>query len=695
MGLQLYLIQNIYISKEINYNKPVMLNPKTTLQNITGVGPKLTEKLDHLGLFSSEDLLYNFPRKWQDFRQLTPVKWAHLDEEGTFKGKLSDIKLERTKLKQMALVKATLTDESGSIKVVWFNQGYLARMLRPNLPITLYGKVEFRMRAKVLSSPIIVKEEKIVPVYSESAGIFSRVFERLILQILPVTSEISDWLPKEIKEKEDLIDLSEALHQIHQPSSFEALEAAKERLAFDELFLIALSMAKTKQEMRADPAVSISIDTDLLKQFTSKLPFTLTDAQKRSAWEIIQDLSKPHPMNRLLEGDVGSGKTVVAAMAALAMVKSGFQTAWLAPTEILAHQHYKNITALLEPFNVKTALVTGAIKHDHTKSEIAIGTHALLQDNIHFPTLGLVIVDEQHRFGVAQRAALRTKHPKMPHLLSMTATPIPRTLALALYGDLDISIINEMPSNRQQVITKIIPPEARDDAYQFIRTEISSGRQCFVVCPLIDAGLTKSSKVQLDMFEQEKRTAVAEYEKLSQKIFPDLRIGLLHGKLKSREKESIMTTFSKGELDIIVSTAVIEVGIDIPNATVMMIEGAERFGLAQLHQFRGRVGRGIHQSHCFLFADSWSENTKIRLDAMEKTTDGFKLAEYDLKLRGPGELAGIKQSGLPDLKMASLTDIIMIRRARSSAQYIIDIGIAKFPCLSEKLAQFHKTRHLE
>lgn len=674
-----------------------MLNLNTPLEKLTGIGPKLSEKLSSLNLHTCEELFYYFPRKFMDFRALTPITWAHLGEEGTFKGRLSEIKFERTKLKHMALVTAHLTDDTGSIKVIWFNQGYLAHVLRPNLPVTVYGKVEFRLREKVLSSPIIVKDEKIVPVYSESAGIFSRVFERIISQILPSADQITDWLPDNIKEKEDLIDLSEALRQIHAPSSFEAIAAAKERLAFDELFLIALSLIVTKQQYQKDAAFSINIDTEILKKFTSKLPFTLTPAQKKSAWEIIQDLAKSHPMNRLLEGDVGSGKTVVAALAALAVVKSGYQVAWLAPTEILANQHYQNITNLVAPFDIKVALVTGSIKHDHKTAEIAIGTHALIQENIHFPKLGLVIVDEQHRFGVAQRATLRAKHLKMPHLLSMTATPIPRTLALALYGDLDISLIDEMPAERQKIITKIVPPESRTKAYDFIRAQIASGRQCFVVCPLIDAGQSNASreKEQLDLFEAEKRTAVKEYDKLSKEIFPDLKIGLLHGRLKSKQKEAVMSAFVKGEINILVSTAVIEVGIDIPNATVMMIEGAERFGLAQLHQFRGRVGRGAHQSYCFLFTDSWSENTKIRLDAMTETSNGFALAERDLALRGPGELAGIRQSGLPDLKMASLTDIIMIRRARASAEMIIHAGLQNYPVLQARLQQFYQSRHLE
>lgn len=679
-----------------------MLSLESPIEQLSGVGEKLTQKFKGAGLNTVRDLFFYYPRKWDDFRNVTPIKWLRVGEEVTVKGKIIEVKKEYSPKKRMAIVSALVEDESGSIKAVWFNQPFMARMLRANLPITLHAKVDFswQSKEKVLSSPVWVKEEKIVPVYSEVGGLPSRLFERLVLNNLSLVKEITDWLPEEIKEEEDLIDLPEALRQIHKPSSFEALKAAKERLAFDELFLIALSMAQIKKENQQDNGIQMEINKDALKEFASLLPFKLTDAQRKTAWEIIQDLDKPYPMNRLLEGDVGSGKTVVAALAALNVVKGGYQVAWLAPTEILARQHYKNVAKLMEPFKIPVALVTGSVKEDHTKAEIAIGTHALVQENIHFPRLGMVIVDEQHRFGVAQRAALRNRNEKMPHLLSMTATPIPRTLALALYGDLDISVIDQMPEGRQKVETKVVQPEKRENAYQFIKKQVEEGRQVFIVCPLIedkqDEKLkTKNKKLQLEFWEIEKKSVTKEYEKLSKEIFPELSIGLLHGRMRPKEKDAVMRDFAEGKLNILVSTAVVEVGIDIPNATVMMIEGAERFGLAQLHQFRGRVGRGSHQSYCLLFAESWSENTKARLKAMVECSNGFELAEKDLQLRGPGELTGLRQSGLPDLKMASLTDIILVRRARKSADKIVEKGIDAHPLLQARLMEFQQTRHLE
>ncbi len=675
-----------------------MFNLNTPVGKLYGVGPKLEKKLNLAGLITFHDLLFYYPRAWEDFRNIQPIAWLRIGEEVTIKGKIQTISQEKTPRKRMAIVTVQIADDSGAIKAVWFNQPYLARMFRPNLRVTLHGKIDFnwRTREKILSSPVWVKEERIVPVYSEVSGIPSRFFERLINSGANIINDLVDWLPDEIKEDEDLIDLTEALKQIHQPASFEALGVAKKRLAFDELFLIALSMVKAKTDRQKESGLAMKIDEQLLKKFVTSLPYPLTNAQKKSAWEIIQNLAKTEPMNRLLEGDVGSGKTVVAAMAALVVIQEGWQVAWMAPTEILAKQHYQTVQKLMKPFKIKTALMTGSVKENHNLAQLIIGTHALIQEKISYPKLGLVIVDEQHRFGVAQRALLKNQNDTkiMPHFLSMTATPIPRTLALALYGDLDISIIDEMPPGRQKITTRAIGPEARDEAYQFIRKQIKAGRQAFVICPLIE-GNNQKKNGQLDFFEAERKSAVIEYQKLSKLVFPDLKIGLLHGKLRPKEKERVMTEFREKKLDILVSTAVVEVGIDIPNATVMMIEGAERFGLAQLHQFRGRVGRGKHQSYCLLFAENWSVNTKARLEAMVECDSGFELAERDLKLRGPGELIGLRQSGLPDLKMASLTDIIMVKKARRAAEKMVKLRVDKFPLLWQRLAEFQKISHLE
>ncbi|MDO8512950.1 MAG: ATP-dependent DNA helicase RecG [bacterium] len=676
-----------------------MLDLDISISALPGVGPKIKEKLERVGLRQISDLLFYFPRKWEDYRNFTPIAWCRRDEEVTIKGIIIKVEKERTRLRNMMIVKARVQDETGEINAVWFNQGFMERMVRANQKVTLHGKVDFdwKNKERVLASPILVKEEKIVPVYSEGAGISSKIYEKIIKSALAVADNLEEWLPDEVKEEHDLINLAEAIKQIHHPSSFEALNAAKLRLAFDELFLIALSMAEARAELKKEKGLPVKIDEELLKKFTSKLPYILTDAQRKATWEIIKDVERGRPMNRLVEGDVGSGKTVVGTMAALAVINNGYQVAWMAPTEILARQHYKNVADMLNFFGIKIALVTGNLKEDYTDADMIIGTHALIQDNMVYKNLGLVIVDEQHRFGVAQRSKLRNKQheDRMPHLLSMTATPIPRTLALALYGDLEISIINQMPEGRQKVKTQVVSPTDRQKAYDFIKAEILKGRQAFVICPLIESSNSKIPDGQIDLFEVERKSAVKEFEKLSKNVFPDLSIGLLHGRMKAKEKELIMNDFSKGKINILVATAVVEVGIDIPNATVMMIEGAERFGLAQLHQFRGRVGRGKSQAYCLLFSESWSDTTKLRLQALVESNDGFELAERDLQLRGPGELAGIRQSGLPDLKMASLTDTILIKKARVSAERLIARGLNRYPLLNKKLDEFEHSRHLE
>lgn len=700
-----------------------MLDLNLSIRGLSGVGPKISEKLEKIGLSTIKDLLFYYPRKWEDYRNFTPIIWCNRDQEVTIKGRITAITKDRTRVKHMMVVKATVEDETGEIKAVWFNQGFIERMIKVNMPVTLHGKIDYDWKNKErnLSGPIIIREERIEPVYVESNGISSKIYEKIISQALHFVDNLEDWLPEEVKDEYDLVDLAEAARQIHHPSSLEALEAAKYRLAFDELFLINLSMAQTRTEAGTEIGVAMSVDEAVLKGFVSSLSFDLTNAQRKTAWEIVKDLGKSHPMNRLLEGDVGSGKTVVGAIACLVIVKSGYQAVWMAPTEILAKQHFNNLSKLLSPFEIKVALVTGSVKDDHHKADVIVGTQALIQDKMEYPRLGLLVVDEQHRFGVAQRGKLRNRQltagdqkGAMPHLLSMTATPIPRTLALALYGDLDISIIDELPAGRQVIKTRIVSPNERMKAYSFIKKEVDEGRQVFVVCPLINQKVKnkkqkdnegkieetteaeiENSLSQAELFEVEKKSAIEEYEKLSKEIFPEFKIGLLHGKMKNKEKEEVMRDFSEGKLAILVSTAVIEVGIDVPNATVMMIEGAERFGLAQLHQFRGRVGRGKHQSYCLLFANSWSKNTEERLRALVESSDGFKLAEKDLALRGPGELAGIRQSGLPDLKMASLTDTILIQKTRSAAEKIMRADLSNYPILISKLEEFRNTRHLE
>ncbi|MBI4231636.1 ATP-dependent DNA helicase RecG [Candidatus Peregrinibacteria bacterium] len=465
---------------------------------------------------------------------------------------------------------------------------------------------------------------------------------------------------------------------------------ARKRLAFDELFLLQLKVLQKKwhwQNKASEKETKIiKLEAEILKQAMTRLPFELTNAQKRVLKEILSDLQKDYPMTRLVQGDVGSGKTIVAALSALNTVKNGYQVAIMAPTEILAKQHYQTLIKVLQPFNINIQFIAGSTtkkqKEDVIRQmktgtmDIAIGTHALIQEGIGFKNLGLAIIDEQHRFGVKQRDIL--KQQGSPHLLNMTATPIPRTLAITLYGDQDLSIIDEMPKGRQEILTRVVPEKKRQEAYLWIEDQIKKGRQAFVICPLID---------ESDVLEV--KSVLKEFEHLKENIFPNLHIGLLHGKLKQEEKDQIMENFKENKINILVSTSVIEVGIDVPNATIMLIEGSERFGLAQLHQFRGRVGRGEHQSYCFLFTGNLSEEGTTRMKAMEKYSSGFKLAEIDLELRGPGEIYGVKQSGIPDLKMASLTDSQTIEKARSAAEKIIakDPLLKNHPILAEKITE--------
>jgi len=672
-----------------------MLELNTSVQYLTGVGPVMAKKLKRLGIETVRDLLFYFPRRYDDYSKPQMISKLQIGQDAIIKASIGQIKQSRTRRRWMSIIEALLADDSGQIKAIWFNQPFLMKILKPGDEWLFAGKVnyDFKTGAKTLSVSEYEKEPVILPVYPETEGLTSKYLRKIIRPLISnVDNLIMDFLPDGIKKQEGLIDLKEAIKNIHFPRETSNIQKAQRRLGFDELFLIALRMIERKKELQKEMAPAMNIDKDFLKEFVRKLPFALTNAQRKSAWEIICDLAKNVPMNRLLEGEVGSGKTVVAAMAAAVTTKNNYQAIWLAPTEILANQHYQNVSKILMPFKIKVGLLTAANKlADLLKDDLIIGTHALIQKDVSFPRLGLIIIDEQHRFGVKQRAHLRRQKDLIPHLLSMTATPIPRTLTLSLYGDLDLSILDELPPGRQKIITKAVDPGNRHQAYEAIRGEVKKGRQAFVICPLIEDSKANTER----LFDMDKKSVTSEYQKLSKQIFPEFKIGMLHGRLKSKEKEKVMKDFSSGKLDLIVSTAVVEVGIDVPNASVMMIEGADRFGLAQLHQFRGRVGRGKHQSYCYLFANSWSENTKKRLEAMVNCNNGFELAEKDLQIRGPGELIGIRQSGLPDLKMASLSDIILVKKARDVAEEIFACGIDQYPRLQKKLAEFEREAHLE
>lgn len=696
---------------------------KTPIEKLPFIGPAFVRKLHRVGIETAGDLLFYFPFRYDDFSEMKKISEASLGEVVSVRGKILDIQNIRTWKKKMNLTEALIEDDSGAIKAVWFNQPFLVRNLSAGANVSLSGKVVYAQEGLQLSNPSYellgsgqsLHTARLVPVYHETEGLSSKWLRAHIKPILKLSNEVEEFLPPEILKSQKLRGLSEAIDQIHFPDNMEKSQEAKRRLAFDELFLVQLYMMSQKKKWQENSAARINFNKELekeVKNFVDSLPFKLTNAQKISSWKIIKDLGKNKPMNRLLEGDVGSGKTLVALISALAVIKSGYQTAFMAPTEILARQHFEEAKRRFKDIDLKIALLTGSegkvydcketkeINKNNILEKIKngeinfiIGTHSLIQEKVVFKNLAFSIVDEQHRFGIDQRARLQKEIisikdglKTVPHLLSMTATPIPRTLALTVYGDLDLSILDEMPIGRQKIITKLVAPANRDLAYKFIRDQTKKGRQAFVICPLIE---------ESDFLEV--KSATEEYERLSKKIYPDLKIGLLHGRMKPKEKEEAMKKFSSGEVHILVSTSVVEVGIDIPNASVMLIEGSDRFGLAQLHQFRGRVGRGKYQSFCFLFTDSTSSTTHRRLSALVKSDNGFELAEKDLQIRGPGELVGIRQSGLPDLAMASLSDAELIKNAREEAEKIIsaDHKLSKYPKLADKLKRFTKKVHFE
>ncbi|HDN80469.1 MAG TPA: ATP-dependent DNA helicase RecG [Chloroflexi bacterium] len=653
---------------------------------LSGVGRKNAERLKKLGVFTIRDLLYLFPRRYVDYSTLKTINQLQYGEEVTVIGNVWDVNVREAK-SGITLVTCVLADGTGAIEITWFNQPHLANKLKPGHQIVVSGKVSEFMGRLTFSSPEwepldkeLTSTARIVPVYPLTKGLHPRWLRKIMLNTIKYwTKRIQDPLPEQIREARGLMDLGTALSQIHFPDSQELLQKARHRLAFDELLLIQLGVMRQKFAWQAQPGRAIEVDKEFVRQIIAALPFELTNAQRRALNEILTDISRKHPMSRLLQGDVGSGKTVVALIAMLVVVAEGYQAAMMAPTEILAEQHFHTVTELLgrmelthprtgEPFSPRVRLLIGSMKPSEKKKvqeelaagevDIIIGTHTLIQEAVEFANLGLAIIDEQHRFGVRQRAALRQKG-FYPHVLVMSATPIPRTLALTIYGDLDISLIDEMPPGRQRVKTYVITPLERERAYRFIRSQVEKGRQAFIIYPLIEESESIDAKAAVD-----------EYERLQKEVFPDLKLGLLHGRMKGEEKEAVMEAFRRGELNILVSTAVVEVGVDVPNATVMMIEGAHRFGLAQLHQFRGRVGRGTHQAYCILVADSDSPEAYERLKIVESVHDGFELAEKDLQMRGPGEFLGTRQSGLPDLKLARLTDIRMLEEARAVAMEI-------------------------
>lgn len=764
-----------------------MIRLETPLSQIPAIGLKFLRRLENLKIKTVKDLILHFPTRYEDFSQIYKIADLEPHQEATIRGIIKEVGGRRTWRHRLYLVEALISDETGSIRAVWFNQPYIKNVLRPGCIANFSGKVTLREDEFYLSNPTYelltsknlerptTHTARIVPIYPETKGLTSKGLRYLIKLLLARIEKIKEVIPQEILKKEGLPEVNTAISQIHFPSNLDEAIRAKKRFALEDLLLLQIYNIKQRMQLAREKAVPLKIEVNEIKKIINALPFELSRSQKQSLWEIVQDLRRARPMNRLLQGDVGSGKTIVAAIAAILTAQQGYESAFMAPTEILARQHFETLKKFFPDFDLGIALLTGSEakifygggletetkKHNLLKEialgkiKIVIGTHALIhpvgisksfgsdldssigdatknnsngageisnraRKNVTFKNLAFVVVDEQHRFGVEQRRALLKNHESgitnkgdkqplihnskfiIPHFLSMSATPIPRTLSLTLFGDLDLSLITELPKNRKPIITKVVSPENRNKAYAFIREQIKRGRQAFVICPRIEPGKVRPPKIDDNAWKSnlqklELKSVKDEYEKLSKKVFPDLRVAMLHGKMSAKEKENTMRDFNNKKIDILVSTSVVEVGVDIPNATIMMVEGADRFGLAQLYQFRGRVGRGAHQSYCLLFTDSSSASTHQRLKSIVEAKNGFELAEKDLAIRGPGEFLGTAQTGMPDLAMKALQNPELVKRAREAALQILqkDKTLKRYPLLLARLDEFQKEIHWE
>jgi ATP-dependent DNA helicase RecG len=694
---------------------PAALNAPVTV--LPGIGARHAQTLSRLGLNTLGDMLRYYPRRYDDYTQLKPINRLHYGDEVTVIATVQSVAVRPIRSGRAQLVEAIVSDDTAALRISWFNQPWVAKRVRKGMNVALSGKIEQYLGRLVMNSPEIepleqqqLSTNRIVPVYPLTAQITQRWLRRLMNQVVAYWApRVRDPLPERVRNSANLVNISSALIQIHFPDTWDLLKAARHRLAFDEIFMLQLGVLRQKQTWQERSGRVFDTPDDWLRTQVSRLPFPLTGAQQHALDDIRKDLVSGHPMNRLLQGDVGSGKTIVAALAVAMVTRHGAQAALMAPTSILAEQHYKNLKkTLCTQVNPEPALISQVQEEEEAPPEpeaaspagidetpvlllppplqeaeirllvgatpeaekreilagladgtikLVIGTHALIEGPVAFSDLELTIVDEQHRFGVEQRATLRSKGTN-PHLLVMTATPIPRSLALTIYGDLDLSVMDEMPPGRQDVSTYVLTPRERERAYGLIRSQIEQGHQAFIIYPLVEESDSSDAKA-----------AVEEHARLQKEIFPNLSVGLLHGRLKAEEKENVMARFHDGEFQILVATSVVEVGVDVPNATVMLVEGANRFGLAQLHQFRGRVGRGSAKAYCLLIPENSDEVENERLKAMTETNDGFLLAERDLEQRGPGEFLGTRQSGLgEELKLANLSDIRLIEKARSQAQ---------------------------
>ena len=678
---------------------PAALDAKLTV--LQGVGPKNAESLAKLGMVTLGDMLYYFPRRYDDYSQLKPIKELFYGEQVTVIGTIDSVHSRPIRGGKASIVEVIISDGTGGLRLSYFNQPWLANRFKKGDAISVSGKIDQYLGRLVMNSPdwepIEVESlhtNRIVPVYSLTERITQKWLRNLMNQVITYWAPaVVDALPDSVRNSANMMSLGDALLQVHFPETQDKLEAARKRLAFDEIFYLQMGVLQQKRDWKSVEARRFTIPDESLDSLKNSLPFTLTSAQQNAVNDIRADLDSGKPMNRLLQGDVGSGKTVVAALAAAVITSNGAQAAIMAPTSILAEQHYQSFIKILkdtlkpeeirllvgdtpeaEKEEIRNGLANNSIK-------IVIGTHAIIEDPVQFAELQFALIDEQHRFGVEQRAELRNKGTN-PHLLVMTATPIPRSLALTLYGDLDLSIMDEMPAGRQPINTFVLRPQERERAFTLLRGQLDDGKQAFIIYPLIE----ESEKIDA-------RAAVDDHETLSKEVFPNRKIGLLHGKMRPAEKDETMLKFRDKQFDILVSTTVVEVGVDVPNATVMLIEGADRFGLAQLHQLRGRVGRGSDQSYCLLIPTHEDKAENERLQAMAESNDGFFLAEKDLEIRGPGEFLGTRQSGYASsLRMASITDVKLIEQARVQAQTVFDkdpdLSRSDHALLAETLGRF-------
>lgn len=695
--------------------RPVPEGPAAALDApvtvLPGVGPRHGQTLARLEMKTLSDMLYHFPRRYVDYANLQPIYRLNFGDEVTVIGTIQSIHARQIRGGRTSIVEAVLSDGSGALRITWFNQPWVTKRVHTGIQVSVSGKIEQYLGRPVINNPEIEPLEqdnlhtnRIVPVYPLTANITQRWLRTLMYQVVSYWApRVQDPLPPSIRNDADVLDIGSALYQVHFPDREEALQAARKRLAFDEIFYLQLGVLRQKMDWQDRTARIFEAEEEWFQAQLSRLPYTLTDAQVRALQDVRGDLASGHPMNRLLQGDVGSGKTIIAALGMVILAQHNAQSAMLAPTSILAEQHYQNLLQLLssppedenalpaplQPAQIR--LLIGATPEGERREilsglasgeiKIIVGTHALLEDPVIFADLQFTVIDEQHRFGVAQRAALRSKGVN-PHLLVMTATPIPRSLALTVYGDLDLSVMDELPPGRQEIETQVFYPRERERAYALVRSQLALGHQAFIIYPLVEESENSDA-----------RAAVEEHARLQKEIFPKARLGLLHGRMRPDEKEAVMSQFRDGEIQVLVSTSVVEVGVDIPNATVMLIDGANRFGLAQLHQFRGRVGRGSANSYCILIPDSPDAAENKRLSAMVETNNGFILAERDLEQRGPGDFLGTRQTGYQrELRMASFNDLHLIENARQQAQAIFaadsGLNLPEHQLLAKTLAQF-------